>query len=119
MIITIIISPWHPVASPRDPLEACRVVSGMAGGAGGGAGGGAAGSTVGECSFPPRWEGTWFQSGVRQSIVISRNELSSKGRCLHNEGDKFLLVDIRERFVQSIISNNTIERLQQQQQQHQ
>ncbi|KAK1129237.1 hypothetical protein K0M31_020366 [Melipona bicolor] len=46
-----------------------------------------------ECTFPPKWEGTWFQSGVRQPIVISRNELSSKGRCLHNEGDKFLLVD--------------------------
>lgn len=48
---------------------------------------------VAECTFPPKWEGTWFQSGVRQPIVISRNELSSKGRCLHNEGDKFLLVD--------------------------
>ncbi|KAG6796213.1 hypothetical protein HZU73_08338 [Apis mellifera caucasica] len=47
----------------------------------------------GECTFPPKWEGTWFQSGVRQPILISRNELSSKGRCLHNEGDKFLLVD--------------------------
>lgn len=48
---------------------------------------------VSECTFPLKWEGTWFQSGVRQPIVISRNELSSKGRCLHNEGDKFLLVD--------------------------
>ena len=48
---------------------------------------------VAECTFPPKWEGTWFQSGVRQPIVISRNELSSKGRCLHNEVDKFLLVD--------------------------
>ncbi|XP_043505412.1 uncharacterized protein LOC122526224 [Polistes fuscatus] len=56
---------------------------------------GAFNSRQGECSFPPRWEGTWFQSGVRQSIVISRNELSSKGRCLHNEGDKFLLVDMK------------------------
>ncbi|XP_011495489.1 PREDICTED: uncharacterized protein LOC105360309 [Ceratosolen solmsi marchali] len=46
-----------------------------------------------ECTFPSRWEGTWFQSGVRQSIVISKNILSSKGNCLHNEGDKFLLVD--------------------------
>ncbi|XP_048270063.1 uncharacterized protein LOC100644350 isoform X1 [Bombus terrestris] len=46
-----------------------------------------------KCTFPLKWEGTWFQSGVRQPIVISRNELSSKGRCLHNEGDKFLLVD--------------------------
>ncbi|XP_047352696.1 uncharacterized protein LOC124950285 [Vespa velutina] len=56
---------------------------------------GAFNSRQGECTFPPRWEGTWFQSGVRQSIVISRNELSSKGRCLHNEGDKFLLVDMK------------------------
>ncbi|EZA48163.1 hypothetical protein X777_14048, partial [Ooceraea biroi] len=48
---------------------------------------------VSECSFPAKWEGTWFQSGVRQSIVISKNELSTKGSCLHNEGDKFLLVD--------------------------
>ncbi|CAK9815402.1 hypothetical protein ANTQUA_LOCUS8420 [Anthophora quadrimaculata] len=54
---------------------------------------GAFSSRQGECTFPPKWEGTWFQSGVRQPIVISRNELSSKGKCLHNEGDKFLLVD--------------------------
>ncbi|CAL7952336.1 unnamed protein product [Xylocopa violacea] len=54
---------------------------------------GASNSRQGECTFPPKWEGTWFQSGVRLPIVISRNELSSKGRCLHNEGDKFLLVD--------------------------
>ncbi|XP_012265502.2 uncharacterized protein LOC105691546 [Athalia rosae] len=46
-----------------------------------------------ECTFPSRWEGSWFQSGVRQPIVVSRNTLSSKGRCLHNEGDKFLLVN--------------------------
>ncbi|XP_066599100.1 uncharacterized protein [Prorops nasuta] len=46
-----------------------------------------------ECIFPLKWEGTWFQSGVRQPILISRNELSSKGTCLRNEGDKFLLYD--------------------------
>ncbi|XP_014235562.1 uncharacterized protein LOC106658216 [Trichogramma pretiosum] len=54
---------------------------------------GAFGTRNSECSFPSRWEGTWFQSGVRQSILISKNILSSKGTCLHNEGDKFLLVD--------------------------
>ncbi|XP_072757983.1 uncharacterized protein [Anoplolepis gracilipes] len=54
---------------------------------------GAFSSRQGECSFPARWEGKWFQSGVRQSIEIFKNELSTKGRCLHNEGDKFLLVD--------------------------
>ncbi|XP_031785287.1 uncharacterized protein LOC100114326 isoform X1 [Nasonia vitripennis] len=46
-----------------------------------------------ECTFPSRWEGMWFQSGVRQSILISKNILSSKGTCLQNEGDKFLLVN--------------------------
>ncbi|XP_043272415.1 uncharacterized protein [Venturia canescens] len=51
------------------------------------------GSRQTECAFPTRWEGTWFQSGVRQPILLSGNILSSKGRCLHNEGDKFLLVD--------------------------
>ncbi|XP_015116298.1 uncharacterized protein LOC107040647 [Diachasma alloeum] len=46
-----------------------------------------------ECAFPVRWEGTWFQSGVRQPILISKNTLSNKGKCLRNEGDKFLVVD--------------------------
>lgn len=50
-------------------------------------------SRQGECTFPSRWEGSWFQSGVRQPITVSRSVLSSKGRCLHNEGDKFLLVN--------------------------
>lgn len=54
---------------------------------------GAFSSRQGECLFPTKWEGAWFQSGVRQSILISKNELSTKGRCLHNEGDKYLLVD--------------------------
>ncbi|VEN43193.1 unnamed protein product [Callosobruchus maculatus] len=47
----------------------------------------------GSCYFPERWEGTWFQSGVRQPIVIEGPRLSTKGRCLGSEGDKFLLVD--------------------------
>ncbi|XP_018332882.1 uncharacterized protein LOC108742246, partial [Agrilus planipennis] len=45
------------------------------------------------CYFPERWEGEWFQSGVRQSIVIDGPRLSSKGRCLDSDGDKFLVVD--------------------------
>ncbi|XP_071050667.1 uncharacterized protein [Onthophagus taurus] len=47
----------------------------------------------GGCFFPERWEGTWFQSGVRQPIVIEGSRLSSKGLCLGSEGDKFLVVD--------------------------
>nr|XP_023027792.1 uncharacterized protein LOC111515825 [Leptinotarsa decemlineata] len=47
----------------------------------------------GTCFFPERWEGTWFQSGVRQPILIEGPRLSNKGRCLNSDGDKFLLVD--------------------------
>lgn len=45
------------------------------------------------CRFPSRWTGTWFQSGVRQPIIIQDSRLSAKGRCIATEGDKFLLVD--------------------------
>ncbi|XP_045487519.1 uncharacterized protein LOC110998393 isoform X1 [Pieris rapae] len=45
------------------------------------------------CTFPSRWQGKWFQSGVIQPIVIEGNILSNKGRCLSSEGDKFLIVD--------------------------
>ncbi|XP_037299317.1 uncharacterized protein LOC115451006 isoform X2 [Manduca sexta] len=45
------------------------------------------------CSFPSRWYGRWFQSGVIQSIVIEGDRLSNKGKCLSSEGDKFLIVD--------------------------
>lgn len=45
------------------------------------------------CLFPERWEGTWFQSGVRQSIIIEGSRLSNKGTCLGSEGDKFVVVD--------------------------
>jgi hypothetical protein len=48
---------------------------------------------AGSCKFPSRWEGTWFQSGVRQPIVIEGDRASFKGRCIASEGDKFLMVD--------------------------
>ncbi|XP_056638629.1 uncharacterized protein LOC130446404 [Diorhabda sublineata] len=48
---------------------------------------------TGSCYFPERWEGSWFQSGVRQSILIEGPRLSSKGRCVGSEGDKFLILD--------------------------
>lgn len=46
-----------------------------------------------ECLFPSKWEGTWFQSGVRQSITIEKSRLSTKGRCIESEGDKFVVID--------------------------
>ncbi|RVE46580.1 hypothetical protein evm_008767 [Chilo suppressalis] len=45
------------------------------------------------CTFPSRWHGRWFQSGVLQPILIEGDRLSNKGKCVSSEGDKFLIVD--------------------------
>lgn len=44
------------------------------------------------CVFPEKWQGYWFQSGVRQSIQIHDNKFSTKGKCIASDGDKFLIV---------------------------
>uniref|UniRef100_A0A336MFF1 CSON014129 protein n=1 Tax=Culicoides sonorensis TaxID=179676 RepID=A0A336MFF1_CULSO len=43
------------------------------------------------CTFPSRWEGSWFQSGVPQPIHIKGNMLSNRGKCVASDGDKYLL----------------------------
>ncbi|KAF7281965.1 hypothetical protein GWI33_003831 [Rhynchophorus ferrugineus] len=48
---------------------------------------------AGTCYFPEKWEGAWFQSGVRVPVIIEGPRLSTKGRCLGSDGDKFLMVD--------------------------
>lgn len=48
------------------------------------------------CRFPSHWHGTWFQSGVQHLIYITSENLSFKGRCSQNEGDKFLLEDRKD-----------------------
>jgi hypothetical protein len=45
------------------------------------------------CLFPKRWEGSWFQSGVPQTIDIQGSFLSNRGKCIASDGDKFLLVN--------------------------
>ncbi|XP_030756930.1 LOW QUALITY PROTEIN: uncharacterized protein LOC115882824 [Sitophilus oryzae] len=45
------------------------------------------------CYFPEKWEGAWFQSGVRVPVIIEGPRLSTKGRCVGSDGDKFLMVD--------------------------
>lgn len=47
----------------------------------------------GGCYFPEKWEGSWFQSGIWQPVVIEGSRISSKGRCLATDGDKFLVLD--------------------------
>lgn len=43
------------------------------------------------CVFPQQWEGSWFQSGVPQTIGIQGSEMSNRGTCIASEGDKFLM----------------------------
>ncbi|XP_030374318.1 uncharacterized protein LOC115623902 isoform X2 [Scaptodrosophila lebanonensis] len=45
------------------------------------------------CSFPARWEGSWFLSGYQQSIHIKGSQFSYRGRCTASDGNKFLIVD--------------------------
>lgn len=47
----------------------------------------------GECRFPSTWEGSWFQSGIRDPMIIRGNFTTSKGTCLESDGDKFLMED--------------------------
>lgn len=47
----------------------------------------------GGCQFPRQWSGRWFQSGVQNLININTNTIETKGDCLENEGDKFLIED--------------------------
>ncbi|XP_063707345.1 uncharacterized protein LOC134836085 isoform X2 [Culicoides brevitarsis] len=44
------------------------------------------------CTFPSRWEGSWFQSGVPAPIHIKGSVITNRGRCIASDGDKFLLV---------------------------
>ncbi|XP_037029362.1 uncharacterized protein LOC119069418 isoform X3 [Bradysia coprophila] len=45
------------------------------------------------CTFPQRWEGSWFLSGNQQPVFIKGSTLSFRGKCVASDGDKFLIVD--------------------------
>ncbi|XP_026840143.1 uncharacterized protein LOC6598771 [Drosophila persimilis] len=45
------------------------------------------------CTFPARWEGSWFLSGYQQSIHIKGSQFSYRGRCTAYDGNKYLIVD--------------------------
>ncbi|XP_017081900.2 uncharacterized protein LOC108115132 isoform X2 [Drosophila eugracilis] len=45
------------------------------------------------CTFPARWEGSWFLSGYQQSIHIKGSQFSYRGRCAASDGNKYLIVD--------------------------
>ncbi|XP_037944685.1 uncharacterized protein LOC119677419 isoform X2 [Teleopsis dalmanni] len=45
------------------------------------------------CTFPARWEGSWFLSGYQQPIHIKGSQFSYRGKCAASEGNKYLIVD--------------------------
>ncbi|XP_022237831.1 uncharacterized protein LOC111085058, partial [Limulus polyphemus] len=45
----------------------------------------------GNCQYPHKWSGSWFQKGVQDPILIYNGTLSSKGVCREISGDKFLI----------------------------
>ncbi|CRK89436.1 CLUMA_CG003182, isoform D [Clunio marinus] len=47
------------------------------------------------CVFPQQWEGSWFQSGVPQTIDIQGSTMSNRGSCIASDGDKFLMREKR------------------------
>jgi hypothetical protein len=48
-------------------------------------------SASSNCVFPQEWEGSWFQSGVPQTIDIQGSTMSNRGSCIASDGDKFLM----------------------------
>ncbi|CAG0892254.1 unnamed protein product [Darwinula stevensoni] len=56
------------------------------------------------CRFPERWQGKWFQSGLREPMVIEEDRISLKGNCIQqSHKDKFLLHDKRENCYRCIV----------------
>ncbi|KAF4516758.1 hypothetical protein B566_EDAN004597 [Ephemera danica] len=47
----------------------------------------------GACRFPEAWSGRWFQSGVTQLLAINASLIETKGSCVENDGDKYILED--------------------------
>ncbi|ODN00490.1 hypothetical protein Ocin01_06191 [Orchesella cincta] len=56
-----------------------------------------------QCQLPARWEGSWFQSGVHQTITINRSTISTKGRCLESEGEKYLLKNEKDNCFRCVV----------------
>lgn len=47
----------------------------------------------GGCQFPKQWSGHWFQSGVPNQLTINLTSIETKGECVENQGDKFIIED--------------------------
>lgn len=48
--------------------------------------------SVAVCTFPPEWEGQWFQLGLNL-VTINGSTMHGKGHCVEHDGDKYIMMD--------------------------
>lgn len=48
-------------------------------------------NSTADCFFPASWSGSWFQKFVPDYIHITRNNISEKGICRKNIGEKYII----------------------------
>ncbi|KAF4516761.1 hypothetical protein B566_EDAN004600 [Ephemera danica] len=58
---------------------------------------------AGACRFPEAWSGRWFQSGVTQLLAINASLIETKGSCVENDGDKYILEDKWEQCFRCVV----------------
>lgn len=44
------------------------------------------------CTFPPEWEGQWFQLGLNL-VTINGSQMFGKGHCVSNDGPRYIMMD--------------------------
>ena len=45
------------------------------------------------CDLPSAWTGRWFESGERDAVTVTSKNITHKGECIHQKGDKYILKD--------------------------
>jgi hypothetical protein len=45
------------------------------------------------CELPASWTGRWFESGEREAVSVRGNNITHKGECVYQKGDKYIFKD--------------------------
>lgn len=59
-------------------------------------------TTFGGCQFPKEWAGRWFHSGY-EHITLNATHIETKGECIENQGDKYLMYESSEQCYRCIV----------------
>lgn len=59
-------------------------------------------TTFGGCQFPKDWAGSWFHSGLGH-IRVNATHIESKGKCMENQGDKYVMYESSEECYRCIV----------------